>query len=302
MGAGASSSRGSDPSAPVGQWADRVVSFSSQIDGDGSAAAQALGRPKVFPAYGDKPGAWTPGSSGTGWIELEFPRAVFMHGIEIYETFNPGAVIKVLVLSPRNTWECAWRGEPQHLALPARSRIFAPPVLMPPFMVRARGAAPRRPTPSPPRARAQPRPSRDPAASSLQVRSVRLEVDTTESSGWSEIDAVRLLGKQRWEGGDASHVAHWAAFQESVRESTSNSITIGGRGLSQRHSFPRSDPNASVRRTAWGSNDAENQAPQSPSPSAGEVHLRKRVEVLEQQVAASPNRAPSLCPRCPFAI
>ena len=131
---------------------------------------------------------------------------------------------------------------------------------------------------------------------------MRLEVDTTESSGWSEIDAVRLLGKQRWEGGDASHVAHWAAFQESVRESASNSITIGGRGLSQRHSFPRSDPNASARRTAWGSNDAENQAPQSPSPSAGEIHLRKRVETLEQQVPTSPHRAPPHRAHCPFAM
>ena len=141
MGAGAShpqqSAATNSAAAANAQWAQRVVGFSSQHDGFGSGAQQACGRPKVFPAYGDKQGAWAPGAnSGSSWIELEFARAVYMCGIEIYETFNPGAVVRILVLSPQGVWESAWRGEPQQMALPARSRVFAPTIKPPPYAVR----------------------------------------------------------------------------------------------------------------------------------------------------------------------
>ena len=141
MGAGAShpaqTAATNGAAAANAQWAQRVVGFSSQHDGLGSAAVQACGRPKVFPAYGDKQGAWAPGAnSGSSWIELEFARAVYMCGIEIYETFNPGAVVRVMVLSPQGVWESAWRGDPAQMTLPARSRVFSPPIKPPPYAVR----------------------------------------------------------------------------------------------------------------------------------------------------------------------
>ena len=143
------------------QWCSRVLGGSSQYNADSWSYHQAAGRPRVYPRYGDIHGAWAPQQSrGTHeWIELEFPNAAHVGGIEIYETYNPGAVVAVKVRSPTGAWEVVWHGAAERGTLAAASRIFSPQLAAPPY----------------------------------PVRHVRLELDTSGRGSYSEIDAVRLL-------------------------------------------------------------------------------------------------------------
>ena len=163
------------------QWCSRAIGCSSQYSYDAWSHGQVAGPPKVYPRYGDLHGAWAPHQSrGTRreWIELDYDRAMRIGSIHVLETFNPGAVVAVMVKSPAGAWEVMWHGAAERGRLPARSRIFSPTLTMPPYA----------------------------------VKSIRLELDTSAPGSWSEIDAVRLLppsGGQPAEG-DA---AVWAAYQ-----------------------------------------------------------------------------------------
>ena len=74
---------------------------------------------------------------------------------------NPGAVVAIKVKSIAGDWEVAWQGAAERGRLPATSRVFSPPLVVPP--------------------------------SPYAVRCVRLELDTRGPGSWSEIDAVRML-------------------------------------------------------------------------------------------------------------
>jgi len=82
-------------------WATSVLGFSTQYSDTSWSAQQALGRPNVFPRHGDIAQAWA--SKGADdhdeWIELGYdnPRAV--SAVEIYETFNPGAIESIELIT-----------------------------------------------------------------------------------------------------------------------------------------------------------------------------------------------------------
>lgn len=61
---------------------------------------QLLGHPNT-PSAGDQQTAWTtPGQdSGTQWFIVEFPNAVNVAKMEIVETCNPGAVVRICSVS-----------------------------------------------------------------------------------------------------------------------------------------------------------------------------------------------------------
>lgn len=99
------------PTFRVFSWATKVVRFSSQFlscesncssssqpactcEQEAWAASQILGPPDVFPDYARSELAWTPSleNKGDEFIELEFPFEMYIEAVEIYETFNPGAV------------------------------------------------------------------------------------------------------------------------------------------------------------------------------------------------------------------
>ena len=144
------------------QWVSRVLEASSQYDRRGWSKHNVAGVPRVYPRYGDIHGAWAAHAArGTQeWIELEFNEAVLVGGIEIYETYYPGAVTQVKLWNPVwQVWDSGWQGGSQRGQLPQRSRVFSPPI----------------------------------TRMAYATRKVRLEVDQRAAGSWSQIDAVRLL-------------------------------------------------------------------------------------------------------------
>jgi speckle-type POZ protein len=88
------------PPLPDIVWASSVVGFSSQY-GTGSWSAQhALGPPDVFPEGGDRGGAWASrdADGGPEFLELAFGAPRRIRAVEIYETYNPGAVTRVTLV------------------------------------------------------------------------------------------------------------------------------------------------------------------------------------------------------------
>ena len=78
----------------VNQFASSVIAYSSQYSAPNWAAAQALGVPNTYPAYGDINTAWASlaGDSQREFLELGFTTPQPVSTIKIYETYNPGAI------------------------------------------------------------------------------------------------------------------------------------------------------------------------------------------------------------------
>ncbi len=86
----------------VTRYATSVIKVSNQYSANEWGAKQALGAPNVFPAYGDIQYAWSPTNPDNvrEYIELGFSNPAPINYINIYETFNPGAVDSVFVKNP----------------------------------------------------------------------------------------------------------------------------------------------------------------------------------------------------------
>ncbi|KAJ7382781.1 F-box and leucine-rich repeat protein 4 [Desmophyllum pertusum] len=143
--------------SPARQVADKVSSFSSQYGGDGSksyTAGNLAGNSYNFPSYGDFTQAFVLRTYGPWWdlapsfrppfnksrknfisedfVDLQFVDFVYPTKIEILETYNPGAVVRILALESvtqafnKCRWTTLWSGVPQHC--PPRSRKFSPPL------------------------------------------------------------------------------------------------------------------------------------------------------------------------------
>eukprot|EP00300_Choanocystis_sp_HF-7_P034355 c4704_g1_i1.p1 GENE.c4704_g1_i1~~c4704_g1_i1.p1 ORF type:complete len:427 (-),score=91.12 c4704_g1_i1:82-1362(-) len=147
-----------------GFWVSRVINYSSQYDSTNWAANQTIGPPKVFPRYGDIYGAWAPHASrgADEFLEVEFERSIKIKQISIFETYNPGAVVRVSFKSPSGSWRIVYEGvQTQTLQRPV-SRIFSPPL--------------------------------DPV--NFETRQIRLDLNTRDSRSWSEIDAIRVTEEE----------------------------------------------------------------------------------------------------------
>jgi len=140
------------------QWVKKVVKYSSQYNDDGWSANQVIGKPNVYPNHGDLHGAWaTRETDQNQFIEVKFAVKVRPTAINIYETYNPGAVVAVRA-KDKGSWEALWStNKPEHLQ---ESRIFSPTL----------------------------------KDVSMRTRVLRLELDCTAAGTWCEIDAVELLG------------------------------------------------------------------------------------------------------------
>lgn len=75
------------------QWAATVRAFSSQYSVGQWSANQVLGAPNAYTG-GDNPNAWAPltADGGPEFIEVGFAEPTKLAGLQIYESFNPGAV------------------------------------------------------------------------------------------------------------------------------------------------------------------------------------------------------------------
>lgn len=143
------------------QYASQVLDFSTQYGSDRSfsyTAANCLGVPSKFPNYGDFPqtfvtrsyGQWNDKSPGgrlslkirnstvksqkgryKEFIDVRFEHQVFVHGIFIYETLNPGSIVALFAGDCKGKWKCLWSGETSKIG--HQPRQFGPPVEPPSF-------------------------------------------------------------------------------------------------------------------------------------------------------------------------
>lgn len=118
---------------------------------------QAAGPPDTT-EHADRSTAWAPSSQDGGreWLKLSFPKSVEIREINIHESFNPGAVARVIALLPNGTERTLWEG-----TAPADSALIEHSI---------------------------------PVPKGTRSDTIRIELDTTRVPGWNEIDAVELVG------------------------------------------------------------------------------------------------------------
>jgi hypothetical protein len=138
---------------------------------------QATGAPDTRRA-GDLQTAWASlqPDAGLEWLQLEYQRPVEIAEVRIRETFNPGAVSKVVALVENGQERVLWEGQDPTDSAPAD------------FVVR-------------PKIRAT-------------TNRVKIYLQTTRRPGWNEIDAVELIGadgSRQW----ASSASASSTFAES---------------------------------------------------------------------------------------
>ena len=143
----------------VSQWASGAKA-SSQYRQDQWTPEHMTGLPDVYPRYGDYDKAWTASmpDGGQEWVELFYDEALYVRRIDIYETYNPGAIVKAEIIDETGRAHVIWEGRAE--AAPQESRIF----------------------------------SIDNAKVDIPARRVRLVLQTDQVPGWNEIDAVCLIG------------------------------------------------------------------------------------------------------------
>ncbi|MBX2969465.1 MAG: hypothetical protein KF803_08830 [Cyclobacteriaceae bacterium] len=150
---------------PIRQYAHEVIDFSSQYSSTSWAATKALGEENVYPNHEDNTNAWASYTTDgqREFIVLGFETPQTVHTIEIYETYNPGAIDTVFI---RNESTGEWRkvySKPARTDLPLESRIFAIYFQETTFLADA----------------------------------IRLALNSPAVPGWNEIDAVAIGGQRK---------------------------------------------------------------------------------------------------------
>ncbi|XP_063536179.1 F-box/LRR-repeat protein 4 [Cydia strobilella] len=135
----------------IEQFVQYVEDFSSQYGSEISVSYTAFnlrGPPSNFPDYGDYPQAFVMRTYGTWWeeapsaqedympqnnrsipsqdfVEVSFEKAVYPVEVSVFETYNPGALVRIWAQGP-SMWLLLWEGEPEYAG--DRPRIFSPPI------------------------------------------------------------------------------------------------------------------------------------------------------------------------------
>ncbi|CAN5781576.1 hypothetical protein BH11MYX3_BH11MYX3_02160 [soil metagenome] len=99
---------------PAIQWASSVRGFSTQYTATSWAADRVLGAPDVFPAHGDNANAWA--SLGADdrdeWIEVAYAQPMHVSAVEVLETYNPGAVSALELVTVSGQRLTVYQGAP----------------------------------------------------------------------------------------------------------------------------------------------------------------------------------------------
>ncbi|HEY6162967.1 MAG TPA: hypothetical protein VI112_17180, partial [Bacteroidia bacterium] len=141
------------------QYASSVISFSSQWSTTSWAATQTLNAPNTYPSYGDISTSWASASADgqREFLELGFTNPQFVNQVNIWETWNPGAVDTIFLRnSSSGQWVNVWSGTAS--AAPAASRIFTVNFTMTAF----------------------------------QADAIRIGINSPAVGSWNEIDAVQI--------------------------------------------------------------------------------------------------------------
>jgi hypothetical protein len=153
------STAGATAAGAIEQWAV-AAEASSQYTDDSWSAQQATGAPDT-PDAGDNATAWAAAAADDQLetLVLVFEQPVNPTAIEIYESFNPGAVAQIEVLDPNtDEWVVVWSGEADTAG--QEMAVFSPELTAVDFV----------------------------------TNQVRLTIDEPAIEGWNEIDAVKLIG------------------------------------------------------------------------------------------------------------
>ena len=89
----------------ISQFANGATASSDGIAGSSDySAAQAVGAPDVA-ACGDNPSAWSPIEANAGynadgtpiedWLQVSFPRYVWVRELQVVESYDPGAIVEI---------------------------------------------------------------------------------------------------------------------------------------------------------------------------------------------------------------
>ncbi|EAT33396.1 AAEL014330-PA, partial [Aedes aegypti] len=145
----------------INQYAQDVVDFSSQYGSDTSISYTAFnvtGKPSKYPDYGDFPETFAFRTYGPWWklapsaqrefspqnfteapfvddyILLRFEEAVYPESIKVFETYNPGGIVRIWAYTEE--WICLWdiseADESCTLIDRNKARVFAPPLSIAP--------------------------------------------------------------------------------------------------------------------------------------------------------------------------
>ncbi|XP_076035228.1 F-box/LRR-repeat protein 4-like [Oratosquilla oratoria] len=178
------------PGCVINQFAKDVTDFSSQYGSDGSisyVANNVIGKPCLYPEYGDFSAAYSMRTYGNWWehcssaaeeiaeppsllvptvdfIDVKFECAVFPVRIDIYETYHPGSVVRIWGSLEGHHWTLLWKGTPTPWkgarTEQPEARIFTAPV----------------------------------NSSDKLIDMLRLEFDQRQQDYYSAIDAILLVG------------------------------------------------------------------------------------------------------------
>ncbi|KAF5269624.1 hypothetical protein FQR65_LT05963 [Abscondita terminalis] len=136
----------------IEQFVQSVLCYSSKYNSMSSilyAPENLIGKPSKYPMYGDFPDTYLLRTYGKWWKESEaaqpeymshdidqipsedfvtvrFEYAVFPKNVYIYETYNPGAVVRIWGRKYGSAWNLLWKGPPQ--ICPVASRKYSPPI------------------------------------------------------------------------------------------------------------------------------------------------------------------------------
>ena len=154
-------------SDPRGQWATSALASSTYASDKAPTAKTsysanaATGAPDVE-RYGDNGNAWTTETPDKGieWLEVKFDKPMSASEIRIRQSYSPGALIKVELLSEDGARHMVWQGLDDQ-QYPASTIAWF---------------------------------NRKFEKTSYLVTGARITLATNAVSGWNEIDAVQLLG------------------------------------------------------------------------------------------------------------
>ena len=87
---------------PDQRFVNNVIGFSSQYSSSSWSANQVVGAPNTYPGYGDFSTAWTSATINgqREYLVLGFTNPSPVDFIDIYETYNPGAIDTVYIKNP----------------------------------------------------------------------------------------------------------------------------------------------------------------------------------------------------------
>jgi hypothetical protein len=139
-------------------WASTVRGFSTQYSTPSWSAAQVLGAPNVYPAAGDQTAAWASlgADDRAEWLEVGFDQPRPVSGVEVFETYNPGAVTRVELITTSGRRIVAYAG-----AAAPRGGSYKREIQV--------------------------------ACTGEPVAAVRVELDSKAVPGWNEIDAIGVV-------------------------------------------------------------------------------------------------------------